>query len=58
MTNLDILVLDYSPYLNIFTFFICLHFTASRDVNVPVRDDTDFVIKMVRNILKQNKYNY
>ncbi len=40
------------------SLFICLHFTASRDVNVPVRDDTDFVIKMVRNILKQNKYNY
>lgn len=53
MTNLDILGLDNSPHLKIVTFFICLLFTASRDVNVPVRDDTDFVIKMVRNILKQ-----
>lgn len=51
--TLDILGFDISPSLNIFMFFICSHFTASRDVNVPVRDDTDFVIKMVRNILKQ-----
>jgi len=34
-------------------FFVVVYiFTASQDVNVPVQDDTDFVIKVVRNILK------